>query len=297
MKDRPDRPAPASPVIARLILGARLRRLRQSAGVTLRQAAAAIRGSDSKISRVELGRHSIREIDVVDLLDRYGVTDPADRQPLLALASVASLSPWWQRYAGVLPTWFGAYIGLEEAASSIETYDTHFVPGLLQTDDYAAGLISLGEPDLASASALLKVHSGRVERFAAGGWRLSCVIDEAVLYRPVGANRVHAGQLRHLAATATWPGVTVRIRRFAAGPPVTPAGFTIIRFADADLPDTVYTEQLTSASYLDRPADVLRYARKMEQLLRDSSPADQTAAIIEAALTDSASRGRARSAP
>lgn len=285
MKDQPDRRPAATPAIARLILGAKLRRLRQSAGITLQEAAAAIRGSDSKISRVELGRHSVKEIDVVDLLDRYGVTDPADRQPLLALASVASLSPWWQRYAGVLPTWFAAYIGLEEAARSIETYDTHFVPGLLQTDDYAAGLISLGEPDLASAAALLKVHSGRVERFVAGGWRLSCVIDEAVLYRPVCADQVHAGQLKHLAAAAAWPDVTVRIRRFAAGPPVTPVGFTIIRFADAELPDIVYTEQLTSASYLDRPADVLRYTAKMERLLGDSSPPDQTATIIEAALT------------
>lgn len=277
-------PAPASPVTARLILGARLRRLRQSAGVTLHQAAAAIAGSDSKISRVELGRHSIKEIDVVDLLDRYGVADAADREPLLALASVASLSPWWQRYAGLLPTWFGGYIGLEEAARSIETYDTHFVPGLLQTDDYAAALISLGESDPASVAALLTLHSGRVGRFAAGGWRLSCVIDETVLFRPVCAYRVHAAQLRHLAAAAAWPGVSVRISGPAAAPPVTPVGFTIIRFAEAELADMVCAEQPTGPGSLDRPADVLCYAAKMEQLLHGSAPADQTATIIDAAL-------------
>jgi transcriptional regulator with XRE-family HTH domain len=273
-----------SPAIARLLLGSRLRRLRESAGVTLQQAAAAIRGSDSKMSRVELGRHSIKEIDVVDLLDKYSVTDPAERERLLALASVASLSPWWQRYSDIVPTWFCGYIGFEEAARQIQTYDTHFVPGLLQTDDYAAGLISLGEPDPVSAARLLEVRAGRAARFAADGWRLSCVIDEAVLYRPVSPGLVHAAQLQQLRAASSWPGVTIRIRRLAAAPPTTPAGFAIMRFADPELPDLVYTEQLTSASYLDRPAEVLTYAAKMEQLAASSAPARQTRPIIDTAL-------------
>lgn len=236
------------------------------------------------MSRVELGRHSIKEIDVVDLLDRYGVTDPGEREPLLTLASAASLSPWWQRYADIVPAWFGAYIGFEEAARQIQTYDTHFVPGLLQTDDYAAGLISLGEPDPVPAARLMEVRAGRAARFAADGWRLNCVIDEAVLYHPVAPLHVHAAQLRQLRVASGWPGVTLRIMRLAAGPPVTPAGFAIMRFADAELPDLVYTEQLTSASYLDRPAQVLTYAAKMEHLEASSAPASHTCPIIDAAL-------------
>jgi len=106
------------------------------------------------------------------------------------------------------------------------------------------------------------------------------VIDEAVLHRPVGSQREFAAQLEHLRDAAGWPGVTVRIRQLAAGAPLSPAGFTILRFAHGELADAVYSEQLTSASYVDRPADVARYAATMDVLWRTSLPADQTAEIV-----------------
>src|SRR5215472_14445506 len=177
---------PAGPVVLRIRLGATLRRLREARGITAQQAAEAIRGSDSKISRIELGRHAAREIDVSDLLTLYGVTDPAQREPLLLLASQALAQPWWRPYTDLLPPWFQAYLGVEEAAESVRTYDTHFVPGLLQTAEYAAGLLAPAEFDAGQVARLLEVCARRVERFAAGGWRLSAVIDEAVLRRPVG---------------------------------------------------------------------------------------------------------------
>jgi transcriptional regulator with XRE-family HTH domain len=121
----------AGPVVLRIRLGATLRRLREARGITAQQAAEAIRGSDSKISRIELGRHAAREIDVSDLLTLYGVIDPAERESLLMLASQALAQPWWHRHADILPPWFQAYLGIEEAAESVQSYDTHFVPGLL----------------------------------------------------------------------------------------------------------------------------------------------------------------------
>jgi transcriptional regulator with XRE-family HTH domain len=268
----------------RIRLGARLRSLRESRGITAQQAAMAIRGSDSKISRIELGRHAAREIDVVDLLDLYGVTDPADRDRLLDLASKALAPPWWQRNAEVLPSWLQAYLGLEEAADSVASYDTHFIPGLLQTSEYAAGLLAAADVQPSAASRLLEVRDERIARFAASGWRLAAVIDEAVLHRPVGGAVVLAEQLRHLREAAAWPGVSVQVRRLAAGAPPTPSGFTIVRFASAELPDVVYTEQLTSASHLDRPADVARYAAAMEMLRHSSQPAAETPAIIDVAI-------------
>lgn len=275
---------PSGSAILRIRLGARLRRLRESRGITAQEAASAIRGSDSKISRIELGRHAAREIDVVDLLKLYGVTDPVEREAMLTLASQALAPAWWQRSADVLPAWFQTYLGLEEAAESIQTYDTHVIPGLLQTSEYAAGLLAAGGFDEAAAGRLLDVHAERIARFAAGGWRLDAVIDEAVLRRPVAGPAVHAAALRHLRDAAGWQGVTLRIRPLAAGAPVAPAGFTIVRFADPELPDVVYTEQLTGASYLDRPADVSRYASAIEKLASTSHPAGQSAAIIDGVL-------------
>ena len=273
-------------MVLRIRLGIKLRRLRESRGITAQQAAKAIRGSDSKISRIELGRHAAREIDVSDLLALYGVSDPDEREALLSLASQALAPPWWQRNADVLPPWFQAYLGVEEAAESVQSYDTHFVPGLLQTSGYAAGLLARADFAADDAARLLQVRAERVERFAAGGWRLDAVIDEAVLRRPVGTIADFAAQLQQLRDAAGWPGVTVRIRPLTAGAPLSPAGFTILRFADGELPDAVYTEQLTSASYLDRPADVARYAAAMELLRESSRPAALTAPSIDAVLAE-----------
>lgn len=281
--DASHRPGPA---VLRIRLGVKLRRLRESRGITAQQAAKAIRGSDSKISRIELGRHAAREIDVSDLLALYGVTDPDEREALLSLASQALEPPWWQRNAEILPPWFQAYLGVEEAAASVQSYDTHFVPGLLQTSAYAAGLLARADFGADEAARLLQVRAERIERFAAAGWRLQAVVDEAVLRRPVGSNADFAAQLEQLRDAAGWPGVTVRIRPLIAGAPLSPAGFTILRFADSELPDAVYTEQLTSASYVDRPADVARYAAAMELLRESSRPADQTGASIDAVLAE-----------
>jgi transcriptional regulator with XRE-family HTH domain len=271
-------------VVLRIRLGATLRRLREARGITAQQAAEAIRGSDSKISRIELGRHAAREIDVSDLLTLYGMTDPADREPLLLLASQALAKPWWHKHADVLPAWLQVYLGIEEAAESVQSYDTHFVPGLLQTAGYAAGLLAQAEFSAQETRSLLEVRAGRIERFAAGGWRLAAVIDEAVLHRPVGSQGEFVAQLEHLRDAAGWPGVTIRIRRFSAGAPLSPAGFTILRFAGDEPPDAVYSEQLTGASYLDRQADVARYGAAMEALWSTSQPEAQTAGIVTAIL-------------
>ena len=271
---------PPGSAVVRIRLGARLRRLREARGLTAQQAAKAIRGSDSKISRIELGRHAAREIDVSDLLTLYGVADAGERDELLGMASDALAQPWWHRHAHVLPPAFQTYLGVEEAATAVQSYDAHFVPGLLQTPAYSAALIAESAFDSAEAEALMAVSAERIERFAAAGWRLAAVIDEAVLRRPAGHPADFVAQLGHLRDAADWPGVSIRIRPLSAGAPPVPAGFTILRFGDDDLPDVVYSEQLTTASYLDRPADVARYAAAMSALAETSAPPGETRKII-----------------
>src|SRR5215475_13536305 len=184
------------PTVLRILLGAQLRRLRESKGITARQAAAAIRASESKISRMELGRNAIREIDVLDLLTLYGVS-PADREQLLTLAEQANRPGWWHRYNDILPDWFQAYVGMEEAARSIRIYEPQFIPGLLQTEDYTAAVIALGDFPHEERERHVILRKERQRRFREGQLKLWAVLDEAALRRPVADASVQADQLRY----------------------------------------------------------------------------------------------------
>src|SRR5580698_4812430 len=137
-------PRSAGPTVQRLVLGGHLRRLREQAHITTEQAAGVIRGSHSKISRMEHGRVGFKERDIADLLTMYGVTDADEREALLKLARESNTPGWWQGYADILPHWVEPYFGLEAAASFIRNYELQFVPGLLQTEAYADALIRLG---------------------------------------------------------------------------------------------------------------------------------------------------------
>jgi transcriptional regulator with XRE-family HTH domain len=141
----------AGPTVVRMVVGAQLRRLREATGITLEDAGRQIRASHSKMSRLELGRHGFKPRDVADLLTHYGMTDPAERATLLALARQANEPPWWHQFSDVVPPWFEAYLGLEHAASVIRSYEVQFIPGLLQTPDYARAVMLLGHDKVSSA--------------------------------------------------------------------------------------------------------------------------------------------------
>jgi transcriptional regulator with XRE-family HTH domain len=134
--------AGAGPTVARIRLGTRLRRLREEAEITREDAAAAIRSSASKISRLELGRTTIKVRDLADLLKLYGA-DEAERASLLALSQHGNVSGWWQDYGNSVPAWLKPYLGLEQAATLIRSYDPQLVPGLLQTPEYARAVFGL----------------------------------------------------------------------------------------------------------------------------------------------------------
>jgi len=138
------------PTVVRILLGTQLRRLRESRGISAPAAATAIRGSDSKISRIELGRNAVREIAVLDLLTFYGV-DPVEREQLLHLAEQANRPGWWHRFNDILPDWFQSYVGMEEAATSIRAYEPQVIPGLLQTPQYTAAVLAVCDIPLGEA--------------------------------------------------------------------------------------------------------------------------------------------------
>jgi len=277
----------AAPTVLRMLLGTQLRRLRESRGITAQEAARSIRGSESKISRIELGRNAVREVDIADLLNLYGITDSAEREQLLTLASQANQPGWWHRYQDVLPLWFQTYLGLEESAESIRSFDTQFVPGLLQTEEYAATIIRLGQNSREETDRMVFLRKERQRRFAAGGLRLHAVIDETALRRPVGCAGMMRQQLSHLLEMSAKPGLTIQISAFHTGASyAAPGSFSILRFATDDLPDVVYVEQLTSALYLDKRADVDRYTAAMDHISTCSCSPEQTTDFIRSMLAE-----------
>ncbi|MFF0434715.1 helix-turn-helix domain-containing protein [Streptomyces sp. NPDC004327] len=261
-------------VVRRILLGSQLRRLRESRGITREAAGYSIRASESKISRMELGRVSFKARDVEDLLTLYGVTEETERGALLGLAREANLAGWWHSYGDVLPGWFQTYIGLEGAASLIRIYEVQFVHGLLQTEAYAHAVVTRGMPGAAHAEIERRVAL-RLERqkvlVAENAPHLHAVLDEAALRRPYGDRAVMQGQLRHLIEISEHPNVTLQVMPFSFGGHAGESGaFTMLSFPESDLSDVVYLEQLTGALYLDKREEVAQYGRVLQRLAADS---------------------------
>jgi transcriptional regulator with XRE-family HTH domain len=276
-------PERAGPTVRRMLVGAELRRLRTAKGLSREQAGKAIRASEWKIHRLENGQVSFKERDIVDLLRLYGVTDADEVAGFVVLAREANTPGWWQRYGDVLPQWFRTYVDLESAASLIRTYEGQLVPGLLQTDDYIRAVVhdaSLEPSEDVGRRVRLRMARQTVltrERPP----RLWAVVDEAALRRPVGGREVMRGQLERLIAATKLPNVTLQILPFAGGAhPAMVGAFSILRFADRELPDVVYLEHLTSAVYLDKREEVERYLDVMELLCVASEPPARTAELL-----------------
>ncbi len=281
-------PGTSSPTVLRILLGAQLRRLREAKRLSAEEAGNAIRASHSKISRLETGRVGFKDRDIVDLLTFYGVTDEKEREALRAVAVRATSPGWWHDYADVLPIWFEEYVGLEEAASQIRAYEIQFVPGLLQTEDYARAVIMLAYSNPKEINRRVRLRMARQAILTSQDPpSLWAVLDEALLRRPIGGSSVMRAQLKHLIEMSQRPNVTVHVVPFKAGGHAAAGGpFSVLRFAKYDLPDVVYLEQLSSAQYLDKQDVVDRYVAVMEQLRIEALTPAASAAALRAMLRD-----------
>ncbi|MGY1897164.1 helix-turn-helix domain-containing protein [Nocardia gipuzkoensis] len=267
--------AERGPTVLRIALGGRLRQLREGCGISREAAGDAIRGSHAKISRLELGRTGFKERDLRDLLSLYGVVDPAERETYFELARRANDPGWWQHYSDLLPAWFETYLGLEQAATTIRTYEAQFVPGLLQTADYARAVIQLGNSDETERRVAIRMRRQEIlDRVAAA--TLWAVIDENALRRPVGGMEVLREQIEHLLVMADRPSIRIQVLPYSAGGHSAAGGpFSILRFPEPELADIVYTEQLTSSLYFDKQRDVELYMSVMNRLSVEAlSPVD-----------------------
>ena len=272
------------PTVLRMALGSKLRRLREASEVTREAAGYVIRGSSSKISRLELGRVSFKERDVADLLTLYGVTDEQEREGFLALARQANAPGWWHKYGDVLPNWFETYLGLEQAASVIRTYEPALVPGLLQTEDYARAVIQLRHVQACAHDIERRVALRMArQRFLteSGAPYLWVALDESALRRPLGNRAVQRAQLQHLIEMAQRPNITLLVVPFHVGGPAAVGGpFTILRFAAPGVPDVVYLEHLANAVYLDKERDTVGYLALMDSLCVEAESPDASISFL-----------------
>ena len=276
--------AGSAPTVQRMLVGARLRRLRTEMGLTREEAAEAIRASEWKIHRLENGQVGFKDRDIVDLLRLYQVTDPEEVAEFVTLAREANTPGWWRHYGDLLPSWFRTYVDLEAAATLIRTYEGQYVPGLLQTDDYMRAVVRGAHLEDTSGEMGRRVRLRMARQTLLTREqppRLWAVVDEAALRRPVGGPEVMRGQLERLLEASELPNVTLQILPFAAGAhPAMVGSFSILRFGDQELPDVVYLEHLTSASYLSKTDEVDRYLHVMESICVRAAPPDRTAELL-----------------
>ncbi len=275
----------SAPTVLRMVLGKRLRHLREQAGVSFEDAARAIEVTPLTVRRMEKAEVGLRIPYVKELLRTYGVL-AEEVDDFLKLAREANKPGWWYTYRDVLPDWFSAYVSLESEATVIRLYEPHYVPGLLQTHDYAAALLRIGFPNGSPEDIRRRVDL-RLRRQdlldkpeAPAVW---AVLDETVLRRPVGGAEVMRAQIDHLIEVLAYPKVRIQIMRFAVGPhPGAFGPFHYFRFGFSELPDVVYTESLAGAQYFDQPADVVMYLEVLDRMSVQAEPVARTRETLAA---------------
>ncbi|MDX6347582.1 MAG: hypothetical protein QOF84_2372 [Streptomyces sp.] len=276
-------PRPA-PTVGQVVLGKRLQTLREKAGLRREEAATVLRVAPTTIRRMETAEVALKIPYVQLLLKAYGIaTDEADA--FVTLAEEANKPGWWQRFHDILPDWFSVHVSLEGAASLIRSYEPHFIPGLLQTEDYARAILRTGSLGQIRPDEIERHVALRMERQTLltrpDAPRLWVVLDETVLRRPVGTPAVMRAQADRLLQAATMPNVTVQIAEFASGHhPGTYGPFVLFRFAVPELPDMVYVEYLTGAVYLDERAEVASHLEVMDHMVAQAATAQRTKEIL-----------------
>ena len=278
-KDEPTRGVTAR----RIVLGTQLRRLREAAGISRADAGYVIRASDSKVSRLELGRVAFKERDVADLLSTYGITDPEERDTFLAMVRKANEPGWWRRYTDVIPSWFQDFVGLEESAARIQTYELQFVPGLLQTEAYARAVLTRGRPDYAPPDTERRiVLRSQRQKLLTSPYppRLWAVLDESILHRPIGGLRVLREQLEFLLEQSKQPHITIQIVPHQLSGYAAENPFQLLRFAEPELPDVVYIEHLGGGLFLDGVEEIEIYSRALDRLAVDAETPDRSRQLL-----------------
>ncbi|TXS48680.1 XRE family transcriptional regulator [Streptomyces sp. uw30] len=274
-----------APTVGQVVLGKRLQELREASGLGRDEAAQVLRVTAATIRRMETAEVALKIPYVQVLLETYGVPDD-EAAAFVSLTEEANQPGWWQRFHDVLPDWFSLYVSLEGAARIIRSYEPHFVPGLLQTEEYARAVMRAGTIGQTGPQTVERHVSLRMERQRLlerpDPPHLWVIMDETVLRRPVsGGGVVMRDQVDRLLEFAERDRVTLQIAEFAFGPhPGTYAPFTLFRFGEPELPDMVYTEYLSGALYLDSRTEVAAHLEVLDHMSTAAASAERTKKIL-----------------
>ncbi|MER5471896.1 helix-turn-helix transcriptional regulator [Streptomyces sp. NPDC002685] len=274
-----------APTVGQVVLGRRLQELREAAGLKREEAARVLRVAPATVRRMEMAEVALKIPYVQVLLTTYGVADD-EADVFVALAEEANQPGWWQRYHDVLPDWFSMHVSLEGAAQLIRSYEPHFVPGLLQTEEYARAVLEAGTVGHTGPEAIERHVALRMKRQAlltrANPPHLWVIMDETALLRPVSPRgEVMRDQMDRLLEWVELDHVTLQVAEFANGPhPGTYTSFALFRFAEPELPDIVYSEYVTGALYLDAREEVALHLEVLDHMSAHAASAQRTKEIL-----------------
>jgi transcriptional regulator with XRE-family HTH domain len=275
----------SAPTVGQVVLGRRLLDLRERAGLKREEAARILRVAPVTVRRMEMAEVALKIPYLQLLLKSYGVSDE-EAEAFVQLAEGANKPGWWQRFHDILPGWFSMYVSLEGAATLIRQYEPHFVPGIMQTEEYARGVLRSGAIGQTSPEDIERHVALRMQRqdllTCEGAPRIWAVMDETALRRPVAGLQVMRDQIDRLLEVMKLPHVTLQVLEFSSGPhPGTYGPFVLFRFAMSELPDMVYSEYLTGAVYLDARTEVATHLEVMDRMAAQAATAQRTKGILE----------------
>ncbi|MET8949395.1 helix-turn-helix domain-containing protein [Streptomyces sp. NPDC004393] len=275
----------SAPTVGQVVLGRRLLDLRERAGLKREEAGRILRVAPATVRRMETAEVALKIPYLQLLLKAYGVSDE-EAEAFVKLAEDANKPGWWQRFHDILPGWFSMYVSLEGAAALIRQYEPHFVPGIMQTEAYAHGVLRSGAVGQTSPEDIERHVALRMQRqellSRKDAPRIWVVMEETALRRPVVGPAVMRAQVERLLEVTQLPHVTLQVLEFSSGPHAGTYGpFVLFRFAMSELPDMVYSEYLTGAVYLDARTEVATHLEVMDRMAAQAATAQRTKEILE----------------
>jgi len=279
----------ASPLMLRRRLRTEIRAARLEKELTQEQVAEAMVWSLSKMNRIEKAKSSISVNDLKVLLPFYGITKKEKVDELVAMAKAARQSPWWRRYSEVAPPALLELIDYESAASSVSQFETMFVPGILQTEEYASAVLQVFYDEKSApekVAALVDLRTRRRDLLAGeNAPKFSFILDESVLHRLAGNPGITSRQLLHLVNAAELPNVTVQVVPFTAGlHPGMKGPFELIQFEDTPDENVVFLEGPRGDFLSDEPRETENYLEAFKRIADTAlGPSDSVGRIREAA--------------
>jgi len=277
----------ASPLMLRRRLRTEIRTARLKKGFTQEQVAKDMDWSLSKMNRIEKAKSGISINDLKALLSLYGIEERTEE--LVDLARAARQSPWWSSYRDIAPPSLLELIDYESAASAVSQFETIFVPGILQTEEYASSVLQVFYDEKSApekVAALVDLRTRRRDLVnSENAPKFSFVLDESVLHRLVGSPVITSRQFMHLVDVAKLPNVTIQVVPFTAGMhPAMKEPFEVVQFEDTPDENIVFLEGPRSDIISDDPKETQSYLEAFERITEISlGPSDSLDRLRRAA--------------